>query len=114
MPAVTAASTPSASSRSTSSPAARRVNVTASTWRGLGELLADAERDATREHAGLARAGGREDRERRVRLGDRGALVRVEIGEQRVVVRHACDRTGRLRRSSRRGAEAPETREGPE
>ena len=68
----------------------------------LGVLLADPERDAAGEHARLARPGGREDRERRVRLGDGRALVRVEIGEQRVGVTHGCDRTGRLRRTALR------------
>ena len=97
----------------------------------LGLLLADPERDPAGEHARLARTGGREDRERHVRIGDGRALVRVEIGEQRVGVTHGCDRIGRVRRKpcrARRGKpcrrvrqalhgatrQALRTREGPE
>ena len=104
VPAVTELSTPNASSRSTNSPAARRVNVTTSTWRASASCSRT--RNATRrvEHAGLAGAGGREDRQRRARIGDGGALVRIEIGQQRVLVRHAGDRTGRVRRSPEAGS----------
>ena len=62
---------------------------------GVGAALADAEGDAPREHAGLARPRRREDRERHVRLGDGRALVRVEVCQQRVVG-HGSDRTGRV------------------
>ena len=70
----------------------------------FGGVLAHPERDAAGEHAGLARAGRCEDRERCVRVGDGGALMCVEIGEQRVVFTHDCDRIGRVRQA----------REGPE
>ena len=84
VPAVTAASTPSESRRSTSSPAALPGERDREHMAGVGELLADAERDPPGEHARLARTGGSEDRERHARLGDRGALMRVEIVEQPV------------------------------
>ena len=81
----------------------------------LGEVLADAVCDAARQHPRLARSRRREDRQGRVRLRNGCALVRVEVREQRVVVRHASDGTGRVRRQvGRRAAGGPETREDPE
>ena len=50
----------------------------------LGVAFPDPERDAAGQDARLARSSGRQDGERRVRVGDRGALMGVEVGQQRV------------------------------
>ena len=114
VPAVTAPSTPSASSRSTSSPAARRVNVTASTCRA--SAVCSRTRNAMRrvstrvlpEPAGARIASGA--------CGSvTAALMRVEIRQQRVVFTHEGDRTGRVRRrASIRVRRGRRKREGPE
>ena len=89
--------TPRRPSRVRSSPAALRVNVTASTCARVDHALARLPRDAAGEHPRLARARAREDRQRRGAAGDRVALRRVETVEERVhrgTVPPGCDTDG--------------------
>ena len=68
---------------------------------GIDESLARLPRDAPGEHAGLARAGAGEDRQRRGAAGDRVALRCVETVEERVhrgTVPRGCDADAHSRR----------------
>ena len=51
---------------------------------GRNPALLDQPRHPSGENPGLARSGRSEDRERRGVVGDRGALRRIEVGEERV------------------------------
>ena len=81
VPAVTP-STPSRDSRPTNSPAARRVKVTASTWRASASPSRPP-RDAAGQHPRLARSGRAEDRERCWNTTSLPRAGGVEVVEER-------------------------------
>ena len=76
----------------------------------IDQALARLPRDAAGEHAGLARAGAGEDRERRGAAGDRVALRGVETVEERVhvgTVPPGYDTRRATRPTSRRNSRRP-------
>ena len=106
VPAVTAVSTPSASSRSTSSPAARRVKVTASTWRASASCSRT--RNAIRRVSTrvLPDPAGAQDRQRRVRFGD-GRRAGARRDRRAIESRHARARPYRSAETAVRTAAVP-------